>query len=1172
MKVRASRIIAAFTALVCSGLFSHAILAADTEIFRNVSNVNPNLLFVIDSSGSMDGLVITSDYDSSRSITDSNCDESYVYWSPVDAAPPACDSSNKWLKNAYACNLGLDLLDGNTGFHSDTYAGWNDDDSAWQDPTTEVRTHYECFSDAGSFGALNDSSSPWPTDGDNGPWVAMEPVGDDIWDGLDEIVVYNAKYIDWYHSGSASTTTETRLEVMQSVIKDLADSLSGINIGLMNMNAQSGGHVAYPVTDIEGNGVLSGFKSAVDGISASGYTPAAETMYEALRYFRGEDVVWGTDENGTASVVGSLADSNTYQSPITEECQENNILILSDGNPTHDDGSDAAINALIAASGLAISACSHGDSVATTGTTSCLDDIAELMHKTDNSNQDGDQFVNTYSVGFLNDSPLLGLTGSDKTGGDYYTVDDEVDLQAAFQDIVNMIISDSASYVSPSVSVNSFNRVSHDNSLYYAVYEPSSTARWLGNIKKYVLDFVRVDGNKVDQDGDGEYDIHIVDANGNAAIGDDGNFDDNARSFWTHRTLENDGNAPGAGGLASRTNKYLSASGDFSSNERKVYTFTQAGESTPVTDLTDSVNRVSEDNELITGNMIGDVDISESNLSNLLKWARGVDTRNEDGDSSSLDGRITMGAPIHSNPSLVTYQEVTVSGEQVQRDIIFIPTNDGYVHAFDTIESAGNDARMELWSYIPPETLVNLKTLYDNAEQNDIEYGLDGSSDIWLNDANGNGYILGNDNDVEANEHVYYYFNQRRGGESVFALDVSDPESPEYLWTVSGNDSVTSNFYSLAQTWSKPTVHRIKMGVEVGNETLLEDREIIVFGGGYHTNHDNKTVRTSDSTGNSIYILDAKTGEILWWVAGPSSGPDPVMQQSEMLYSMASDVRIVDINGDGIADRFYAVDLGGQLWRFDFNNAEVANLEDRIKGGVIADLQLDADGDAGTEANNRRFFYPPDIALITPGNEPPFLAISIGSGLRSNPKSTAVSDRFYVIKDYYVTSPPTLESGEIGYTKLFAGDLYDVSDTVSPTAGASLTKGWYITLPNTGEKVLAAAFTFDNVVYFTTYTPAGTVNNLEACGTSGIGTGRLYATNVTDGSPVSDLDGSGSDSQYSILDRSRVLERPGIPSRVSVVFPDLEDVSPKVMVGTEVIPVEIDNPVVKTYWYQDNVH
>jgi len=208
-----------------------------------------------------------------------------------------------------------------------------------------------------------------------------------------------------------------------------------------------------------------------------------------------------------------------------------------------------------------------------------------------------------------------------------------------------------------------------------------------------------------------------------------------------------------------------------------------------------------------------------------------------------------------------------------------------------------------------------------------------------------------------------------------------------------------------------------------------------------------------------------------------------------------------------------------------------------MSGGVIADLALNASG-SNDAANNRRFYYAPDVSIMRHDGQK-FLSLAIGSGWREHPLNTAVQDRFYMIRLADIYSAPAT------YTKLTESNLYDVTDNTigegtssdKATALASLKdtyKGWYMDLPNTGEKVLAESLTVNNQILFTSFEPVASGSSCSA----GTGKGRLYIVSAYDATPVLNLDGTGLDSELTASDRSDELARVGIPPKPTVLFPD----------------------------------
>jgi type IV pilus assembly protein PilY1 len=254
-------------------------------------------------------------------------------------------------------------------------------------------------------------------------------------------------------------------------------------------------------------------------------------------------------------------------------------------------------------------------------------------------------------------------------------------------------------------------------------------------------------------------------------------------------------------------------------------------------------------------------------------------------------------------------------------------------------------------------------------------YGIDGDLAIQI--------VADNDSVIEPGEKVYLFFGMRRGGDFYYGLDVSDPTSPQLLWRID-----SSTLTGLGQSWSTPVPTKVNVnGV---------DKLALVIGGGYETDQDIPLpVPFTDTVGNSIYIVDSVTGALIWR-GGKTGAAGVTAGFTKMDYSIPSDVRVIDLDGNGFADRMYVGDMGGQVWRFDINNGQPA--ASLVAGGVIAQLGA-APSATPTVANARRFYYAPDVAPVNSRGYD-FIHIGIGSGSRGNPLGTQTQDRFYALRDY----------------------------------------------------------------------------------------------------------------------------------------------------------------------------
>ncbi|MGI9301584.1 MAG: pilus assembly protein, partial [Gammaproteobacteria bacterium] len=777
-------------------------------------------------------------------------------------------------------------------------------------------------------------------------------------------------------------------------------------------------------------------------------------------------------------------------SPVAYSCQVNYMVLMTDGRPntsseTQYRGSSCDITYDYMPDGRKSSArCAaeivdHGLS----------DDLAS------GSGFSGQQNVVTSTIAFNLDEAWaqrfmreIATAG----GGTAYEATDASSLADAFADAIDQAPDGvTISYNPPAIPAEATRRFVNRDEAYFGLFKPTTTDYWTGNLKRY--------GTRV---VNGQ--LTVVDAADQPAL-EDGLFRSSARSEWTTGT---DGADITLGGAAHELG-----------TSRNTYTYLGGG-----ADLEANENALHETNIGITNTMLGAADGAEAD--ELIKWIRGLDRKDIDGDSDVDEARKQMGAVLHGSPLAVEYNGKTV---------VYVPTTEGYLHAFDSSDGS------ELFAYMPQELLGNIKRLYEDQttpSTSSIPYGLDGPMTLRHDDANDNGI-------VDGSEPAYLYFGMRRGGRNYYALDVSDPDSPRYLWSIAGG--VTTGFEQLGQSWSKPALGK----VDIEDDGVLD---VLVFGGGYDITQDAVNVaRRDDMTGAAIYIVDAITGERLWWASKTGSGAD--LEVAGMNNGIAADLSVLDMDQNGLFDRIYAADTGGRVFRIDIDDSLDITANGATSGGAIADIN------GGTVAGNRHFFNQPDVALIGHGASQ-YLSIAIGSGNRAHPSDALISDRFYVLRDTPVQGKPT------SYSQLTESSLFDAS------AGAvtGSVNGWYFSLGNSGEKVLAEAVTFDNKVLFTTYTPgsgSSPTSSGPCVANSAGGQARFYAVDTRDASAVLNLDGMGDVTNLSLTDRSVNLVSPGIPGLPRFVnqLGTSGSLESHVLVGIE-SPGKFNNRMFATLWLE----
>ncbi|HSH40840.1 MAG TPA: hypothetical protein VK973_01805, partial [Arenicellales bacterium] len=828
-------------------------------------------------------------------------------------------------------------------------------------------------------------------------------------------------------------------------------------------------------------------------------------------------------------------------------------------------------------------------------------------------------------------------------GDGFYPASNASELRAVFETILEEIVQETTSFVAPGISVNAFNRLFNLDDIYFSLFRPGTSSAWKGNLKKFKLCTEIDDGVTTPSCEFGE----VIDARSPSqpAVHDDiedletfGTLKDEALGFWS----ETSDSAPeiDQGGAGERIpdfenrNVYVGLTSPAETDAesyvlRKIKRATHTGDSAPADE--DSFNEIKQalfDN----GNCSDGSTLTEQNdcLDDLVRWLTGEKFENDEprNGEESDDNRWAFGDPMHSRPLVITYGKhtATVEGEEVVTPLskVFLGTNDG---GFRMINDSGgisatNDG-VEEWIYYPYSMLDRQSTLKENPDGSHV-YGIDDSPSARINDVDGDGVIEPTDGDF-----VHLFFGLRRGGRQIYAVDVTPSSeitsgnmmnqiTPTLLWRIDADN--TPGFQHLGETWSTP--RPVRMAFPDGPRTVL------VFGGGYSPGEqdgtdadgaDNyNTADEGDSVGNGIYIVDANTGELLWWATSHTTDTGAAVPQTvvpEMNTSIAAAVTPISTDGDALVDHIYAVDLRGQVFRVDVAaTSEPAADESVLSESTVGVLAQLGDSD---EQDRRKFFYAPEVAPVVDQQAEggTYNLIGLVSGNRPNPQGKTVLDRAYAVRDFLVDDQVTdsnypacnplvctgQKTGASGAAPVNhdSGDLVDVTEqssfvirkedgTLEATEAAlgnlKNSYGWYFDLEGgnifdaeatglTGEKGFSAATVLDGKMFFTTFLPPETDESGEvvqdACSVpETLGTSRLYAVDFFTGAPAFS-DFSGDPDSFEKTDRVRNLGAGPSADLVPAYLPGGTILPVPTGAGAVVQDPRISQTAEKTFWIED---
>lgn len=943
--------------------------------------------------------------------------------------------------------------------------------------TTTVNVYFEMAANSAAFSSSNDdlgkrtpTTKTSCTFTSQGPGIPVQCNASGIASALQSVL---ASSNSWQDGNSlsvflAQTSTSNPSLSLRTYETSPADAIR-LQVKLSNGSLTDN---SYKVRDH--------LKGLVNSMKADNGTPIIPQLTQAAQYY--------TDLSGKHKGPAS---------PIESSCQTNFLVLMTDGQANSN--TNTAVSTAESLSGVSCkSRGASGGNGAPKGET-CGTELASWLNSTDQSTTVPDKnLVSTHTIGFAlqtnNDAKQFLADVATAGGGKSYDAKDASQLAKAFSNILQEVLSTNTTFVNTTAPVNSFNRQDNKDQLYFSLFRPDESDRWVGNLKRYRFG---IPAN--------ESSYAILDADGSKAINPaTGFFASNARSYWDK---DRDGDDVGKGGVV----KQLPAPAS-----RKLYTYPPLSNSTA---LTNSQNNLSKGNSLINGALLGDSSMDTTRRTLLLDYIRGLNS-----DTTVRQG---VGDPIHSSPRLLTYgckgynakRECLDSNGQDNADqYAMIGTNEGFVQMFDTSNG------QEMFGFMPEALLKNIGKLYDNAKSTDQKphpYGMDNTVTLWVNDINHNGVIYGDPNATPdptlgglnskdgVNEGVYAYASMGRGGRDIYALDITNKDAPTLMWEIKGG--TTAGFKQLGQTWSAPIKTKIKI-----DDTITD---VLIFAGGYDDDQDDlnqaDSVYKADDLGNALYIVNARTGALIWSASNVSGHS---VQLTKMKYSIPSTVRVVDIqqkNGvlasdpEQLADQIFLGDMGGQVWRFFINNgssgATLVSPGGDNGDGVFASLG----GSAADSA--RRFYHEPDVSIAIKGGVRN-LAISIGSGYRGHPLNKFITDRFYSLRTTLLTRPGgagVVNEGTLTESTLFDATSNQVQSSTSATriaaeAALSAAHGWYITLAGSGEKVLSRALTAGGEIFFNTYEPSVAAGQCKAS----VGRNRSYAMRLEDASPITTEVGS----------------------------------------------------------------
>ena len=452
---------------------------------------------------------------------------------------------------------------------------------------------------------------------------------------------------------------------------------------------------------------------------------------------------------------------------------------------------------------------------------------------------------------------------------------------------------------------------------------------------------------------------------------------------------------------------------------------------------------------------------------------------------TSLLGDIVHSAPVFAGTPELNWPDVppfpSTSGntyteyreaQAARPGVVYVGANDGKLHAFSQVDGR------ELFAYVPSE-------LFSDDAADGLHYltetGYTHRYTVDLTATISDAYVrtrpVGS-----VDWKTVLVGGLRGGGRGMFALDITDPTAISESGASPANtvmwEFTTADDPDLGHTFSRPSI----VPLEGPGNTI---RWGVIVGNGYND---------LGSGEAKLFILLLEGGLDGTWTAGSdyieiSTGVGNTTDRNGL-----STPAVVDTDGDGRADRAYAGDLEGNLWAFDLSGDNPANWDVAFMAGVTPQpLFSAAPGQPITSApvvvrNN---------STATSAFNAPNTLVMFGTG------------QYLTVADITTTGVQSMygvwDSGSGGVTRTnLVQQTISIGSTVEGVVGRTLTsnpvdytvsKGWYTDLPDPGERQVTDPVIRADLVFYNTTTPDS--DPCEAGGSSWL----MVADWLTGGAP-----------------------------------------------------------------------
>ena len=896
------------------------------------------------------------------------------------------------------------------------------------------------------------------------------------------------------------------------------------------------------------------------------WTPTAQALAESGAYMLGTTTLTSSSTYKSYSGMDLSANTTkkagnqTYVSPLsTKECSGNGIYLLTDGEPNKSSNAIAktVMNKSLEGSpgALSVTGCSGLSGGNSEGAWGCMADYAALLRNTD-SNSRGLP-IKTATVGFGKD--FAGLTGKrniivngeskevvdcdsgtatqdtrnlcklgerkgdgePKTFGDggfYYTEESE-DIANSIVDFVSGLVqvintAPSGTITIPDDPYQAANQLPY---AYLPMLNPdigSAASVWDGNLKKYDL-------NQGTLFGKGANKLY-------KNVG--GDIKEETQDLWQTNNFISDGKTANNDIKAGGVYAQLSAPNSGLASMRTVYVedYTSSGDKTPtLRKLGVASNGKPQGFELLVDKNETTGTYTQLNKRRLISFLGFDSVLKPDGqavNTTTVESLTltkptkeikVLGGVVHSKPAALSYSATLDDNGNITKtrdDYVLFGSMDGALHLVDAADGK------EVFAIIPKLMVDKQPTaLVDNSTKSSVGEPYFGVDAPWLVTTDYK-YDLASKKvkvDDSSGKGMFAYGGLRMGGEALYGLDISNKSAPKIMFTLTPtarNNVASNDFARLGHIWSKPTAAKIRRTAD------SEPLDVLIFGGGYDMQYeedDYVPTTTAPAKGSAIYMVNAKTGELIWSTSSAATSGKNVKTDS-MINSITGGITVLDRDNDGLMDHIYAADLGGQVFRADFENARPAKYGFTAVSSFSNKRVIRVLNAAPSDAKLAyRFYERPIVSFYrnegisgqtVANNGKLFAVVNVISGNRSAPLSVLRDNNLYANRIYGIIDDDLTKVGILDNS--FTPTLKDITESslvnLDTTLGATPTpkvkedtkavmikgtkKGWYYPLTRFDgytkvryNKGVGDSVVINNLLYTTVYNPDKFYGDEKSC-------------------------------------------------------------------------------------------